>query len=73
MLPIKNARLSSDHTRLHAGRLKSSVRKVGSCDCKLLTGTVVLTDKADGVVLAVVTLHDILRAQLSMSERESNG
>jgi CIC family chloride channel protein len=37
------------------------------------TGTVVLTDKADGVVLAVVTLHDVLRAQLSMSERESHG
>lgn len=35
------------------------------------TGTVVLTDKPDGVVLAVVTLHDILRAQLSVSERES--
>ncbi len=37
------------------------------------TGTVVVTDKADGVIMAVVTLHDLLRAQLAMSERESQG
>lgn len=37
------------------------------------TGTVIVTDKANGVPLAVVTLHDILRAQISMSEREGDG
>jgi len=36
-----------------------------------VTGTLVLTDKPDGFPLAIVTLHDILRAQASMSEREN--
>ncbi|HEX4084993.1 MAG TPA: CBS domain-containing protein, partial [Chthoniobacteraceae bacterium] len=34
------------------------------------TQTIVLTDKPDGKVLAVVTLHDVLRAQVAMSDRE---
>lgn len=34
------------------------------------TNTVVLTDIADGKLLAVVTLHDILRAQVAMADRE---
>lgn len=34
------------------------------------TNTVVLTDQPDGKLLAVVTLHDILRAQVAMSDRE---
>ena len=34
------------------------------------TGVVLLTNKDDGVPLAIVTLHDVLRAQLTMSERE---
>ncbi len=33
------------------------------------TGTVILTDHANGKVLAIVTLHDVLRAQVSISER----
>ncbi len=44
-------------------------------DCQNLlidspTETVVLTDKPDGKVLGIVTLHDILRAQVAMSDRE---
>ncbi len=34
------------------------------------TQTLVLTDKPDGKALGIVTLHDILRAQVSMSDRE---
>jgi len=34
------------------------------------TATLVLNDKPDGKVLAIVTLHDVLRAQVSMSDRE---
>jgi CIC family chloride channel protein len=34
------------------------------------TQTVVITDKPDGKPLGIVTLHDILRAQVSMSDRE---
>jgi CIC family chloride channel protein len=31
---------------------------------------IVVTDHAHGVPLAVVTLHDLLRAQTAISERE---
>jgi CIC family chloride channel protein len=34
------------------------------------TGTIALTDHANGNVLAVVTLHDLLRAQLALGDRE---
>lgn len=34
------------------------------------TGVVLLTNKDVGIPLAIVTLHDVLRAQLTMSERE---
>ena len=57
----------------HTGRPSDSIRDSQNTFIESSTGTVVLTDKADGVVLAVVTLHDILRAQVSMSERESHG
>jgi CBS domain-containing protein len=30
----------------------------------------VISDKPDGKVLGIVTLHDILRAQVAMSDRE---
>ncbi len=33
------------------------------------TGTVLLTDHVNGKVLAIVTLHDVLRAQVAISER----
>ena len=35
------------------------------------SGFIVLSDAPNGSVLGVVTLHDVLRAQLSMSEREN--
>jgi CIC family chloride channel protein len=34
------------------------------------TGTLALTDHSNGSVLAVVTLHDLLRAQLALGDRE---
>lgn len=34
------------------------------------TGMIALTNQADGKALAVVTLHDLLRAQLAAGERE---
>jgi len=34
------------------------------------TATLILSDKPDGKVLGIVTLHDVLRAQVSMSDRE---
>ena len=34
------------------------------------THTLLLTDQPDGNPLAIVTLHDILRAQVAMSDRE---
>jgi len=34
------------------------------------TETLVLSDKPDGKVLGIVTLHDLLRAQVEMSDRE---
>ncbi len=36
------------------------------------TGTIALTDHDGGQVLAVVTLHDLLRAQLSLGDREES-
>jgi CIC family chloride channel protein len=35
------------------------------------TGFIVLSDSPEGSVLGVVTLHDVLRAQVAMSEREN--
>jgi CIC family chloride channel protein len=37
------------------------------------TETLVLNDKPDGKPLGIVTLHDILRAQVAMSDREGSG
>jgi CIC family chloride channel protein len=44
-------------------------------DCQNLlidsvTATLILTDTPDGKPLAIVTLHDVLRAQVAMSDRE---
>jgi len=35
------------------------------------TGFIVVSDNPGGRILGVVTLHDVLRAQVSMSEREN--
>jgi len=37
------------------------------------TETLVVSDQPDGKVLGIVTLHDILRAQVAMSDREGAG
>jgi CIC family chloride channel protein len=37
------------------------------------TETLVVSDKPEGQALAIVTLHDILRAQVAMSDREGSG
>lgn len=34
------------------------------------TGTIAITRDKDGKLLGFLTLHDLLRAQLAMSERE---
>ena len=54
-------------------RPSDTIRETQNSLIESTTGTVILTDKADGIVIAVVTLHDILRAQVAMSERENLG
>jgi CIC family chloride channel protein len=49
------------------------IRKIQNRFIEGSAGFLVLTDKPDGSVLGVVTLHDVLRAQVAMSERESGG
>ncbi len=50
-------------------RPSASIRESQSSLIESSTGTVVLTDATTGKVLAIVTLHDVLRAQVSISER----
>ena len=47
-----------------------TIRESQSRFIESTTGTVILTDKTNGVVMAIITMHDILRAQLAMSDRE---
>ncbi len=47
-----------------------SIRACQSLLIESSTGTLVVTDKPDGKMLGIVTLHDILRAQVAMSDRE---
>jgi CBS domain-containing protein len=44
-----------------------SVRKLQFLLIESPTGVAVLLDRPDGQVLGVVTLHDLLRAQVSMA------
>ena len=37
-----------------------------------VSGVIILVDKQDGRPIAILTLHDLLRAQVAMSEREGN-
>lgn len=37
------------------------------------TGTLAITDESGRKLLGIVTLHDVLRAQLSVAEREGGG
>ncbi len=50
-------------------RPATSIRESQTSLIESVTGTVLLTDPQQGKVLAIVTLHDVLRAQVSMSER----
>ncbi|MDQ6911285.1 MAG: chloride channel protein [Verrucomicrobiota bacterium] len=47
-----------------------SIRETQKLLIESTTGTVVLTEPSGEKLLAMVTLHDLLRAQVSMSERE---
>ena len=49
------------------------IREIQNRFIEASAGFLVLSDKPDGSVLGVVTLHDVLRAQVSMSERENGG
>jgi len=54
-------------------RPSDTIREAQGRFIESTSGTVILTDQAGGAALGIVTLHDILRAQLFMSERESQG
>ncbi len=47
------------------------IRNVQARFIESSAGFIVLSDKPDGAVLGVVTLHDVLRAQVAISEREN--
>ncbi|PZR72058.1 MAG: chloride channel protein [Chthoniobacterales bacterium] len=47
-----------------------SIRDSQAALIESTTNTVVLTDEENGKLLALVTLHDLLRAQVAMSDRE---
>ena len=49
------------------------IREIQNRFIEASAGFLVLSDKPDGSILGVVTLHDVLRAQVSMSERENGG
>lgn len=46
------------------------IREVQGRFIESVSGIIILTEGADANILGVVTLHDVLRAQVSMSERE---
>lgn len=47
------------------------IRKIQARFIESSAGFIVLSDKPEGTVLGVVTLHDVLRAQVAISEREN--
>ena len=49
------------------------IREIQNRFIEASAGFLILSDKPEGSILGVVTLHDILRAQVSMSERENGG
>ncbi len=53
------------------GRPGQTIREAQTLLIESVTGTIALTDRPGGKLLAVVTLHDLLRGQLAMTERES--
>jgi len=49
------------------------IREIQNRFIEASSGFLILSDKPDGSILGVVTLHDVLRAQVAMSERENGG
>jgi CIC family chloride channel protein len=54
-------------------RPDESIREIQNRFIEAANGLMVLSESPGGRVLGVVTLHDVLRAQVSMSEREDGG
>ncbi|MEO8206420.1 MAG: chloride channel protein, partial [Chthoniobacterales bacterium] len=50
---------------------RDTVRKAEQMLIESDTGMIVIADKPEGMPLAVLTLHDLLRAQLTVAEREA--
>jgi CIC family chloride channel protein len=53
-------------------RPNDSIREVQKILVESATGSAILTGSDNGVVLAIVTLHDLLRAQIAVGEREGD-
>ncbi len=49
---------------------RDTIRKIQSRFIESTGGFIVLVEGAEATVLGVVTLHDVLRAQVDLSERE---
>ncbi len=64
-----NQKRSPELLRARECRPADSIRDCQNALIESPSGTVILTDHTDGTLLAIVTLHDLLRAQVSMSER----
>ncbi len=66
---IKDSR-APDLLPVVMGRPGQTIREAQSLLIESASGSIVLTDRPDGKILAVVTLHDLVRAQLALAERE---
>ena len=70
---IEAAIAANRPVKVEAARTCRPAETIRDCQSLLIesqTETLVLSDKEDGKVLGIVTLHDILRAQVAMSDRE---
>lgn len=56
------------HEPTVVGSMKMSIREVSQLIINSPSGLVVLTDENTGHILGLVTLHDLLRAQVDVSE-----
>ena len=52
-------------------RPDQSIRKSQAQLIQSATGTLVITDDSESKLLGIMTLHDLVRAQLAVAERES--
>ena len=51
-------------------RTDQSIRKSQTQLIQSATGTLVITDESDSKLLGTMTVHDLVRAQLTVAERE---